>query len=1018
MAAFPQSPLDLRAELSLAGTWTDVSHYVMQRAGTQSPVPITRGRPDETARANPGAANVELNNRDGRFSPKNPTGAYYGQLGRNTPLRLSVPAQANYLRLENDNAGQAFVNDTAALHITGSIEMRIAVQLTDWQGATLAAYWTAWEWYLTPAGFLAFAWDDSGSVLHTAVSTLPVPFTRSQFALRVTMDATTGNVTFYTASSIDGTYTQLGAVVNPVGAATSILSSASALRVGYNASLASQPTQLRGRVAEYRLYNGIGGTVVADTVMSGVTAGATTWTDSKGLTWNISGGAEVSSRDYRWHGETSSLPPRWDPTGTDIAVQVASGGLLRRLGQGSAPIQSPVRRAVSQQSSLAQYWPMEDGAGATAFGSATGGPPMAIGGSPTLASDNAFPGSAALPKLNGASFLGRVPAYTGTSAWVVRALVHPGTSGTGSAVLKVITTGTCTDVNVLYEGGSSLEITGNAGSTSVFNSGVRGFSTLPGGTLQQPLWMSLELTFGAGTTSWVLALLPLGSSALVQATGSFTGTPGNVTAVYVNPQGGLSDWSAGHVSVQAGTQPAVSTLSSPFNGWPGEPAAVRFARILGENGLTARVLGPASATAPMGVQPVATLASVLQECEAADRGMIHEPRQVFGLAYRTLASMLNQSPSVTLDYSQAQAGGTGAALEPVYDDQFIKNDETVTRAAPGGGGMTYQYQLNDGSAMSIGSPPAGIGDYANSDTVNCQLDTQVPHLAGWIVHVGTADVARWPAIPVNLARSEIQSGSLYYPLLGLDAGDYLQVVNMLGQVVADPVPVIVSGVKESLGGFHHEVTYNCAPEAPYEVIVLDDLVRGRCDTDGSALCAAATSAATTLYVASAGIPWTQAAGDLPFDIGVAGERVTVTAVAAGGSGSVTSPGAFSYIVTVPIPAGTWTIGWTVTLSGTVGAPEANNFGLTLNSGSTIAAPSVNAGAAGTYPQASVTFTVAAADTLVVKSWSNTATSGAVYAATITSPQAFTVTRSVNGVAKAQAIGAGVRLWLPPILSLT
>ena len=34
-----------------------------------------------------------------------------------------------------------------------------------------------------------------------------------------------------------------------------------------------------------------------------------------------------------------------------------------------------------------------------------------------------------------------------------------------------------------------------------------------------------------------------------------------------------------------------------------------------------------------------------------------------------------------------------------------------------------------------------------------------------------------------------------------------------------------------------------------------------------------------------------------------------------------------------------------------------------------------------------------------------------------SPQTFTVTRSVNGVVKAQASGADVRLWFPPILAM-
>jgi hypothetical protein len=103
------------------------------------------------------------------------------------------------------------------------------------------------------------------------------------------------------------------------------------------------------------------------------------------------------------------------------------------------------------------------------------------------------------------------------------------------------------------------------------------------------------------------------------------------------------------------------------------------------------------------------------------------------------------------------------------------------------------------------------------------------------------------------------------------------------------------------------------------------------------------------------------------------------------SANVTSPASFQIFLTVPVAPGTHTVSWTVTLSGTTGAADANNFGLTLGSGPTLAAPSVNAGAPGVYPQPPVTFTTAVADTLTVKSWSATPTTGAVYGAAIPSP---------------------------------
>jgi hypothetical protein len=52
-------------------------------------VRISRGRPNETSRIQPQTCAFQVNNRDGRFSPRNPNGAYYGLIGRNTQVRVS-----------------------------------------------------------------------------------------------------------------------------------------------------------------------------------------------------------------------------------------------------------------------------------------------------------------------------------------------------------------------------------------------------------------------------------------------------------------------------------------------------------------------------------------------------------------------------------------------------------------------------------------------------------------------------------------------------------------------------------------------------------------------------------------------------------------------------------------------------------------------------------------------------------------------------------------------------------------
>jgi hypothetical protein len=78
--------LSPKVELFVNAAWTDVTAYVRVTDG----VVIVRGRQDEQGTLQAGTCTMTLDNRDGRFSPRNPTGAYYGTIGRNTPVRVSV----------------------------------------------------------------------------------------------------------------------------------------------------------------------------------------------------------------------------------------------------------------------------------------------------------------------------------------------------------------------------------------------------------------------------------------------------------------------------------------------------------------------------------------------------------------------------------------------------------------------------------------------------------------------------------------------------------------------------------------------------------------------------------------------------------------------------------------------------------------------------------------------------------------------------------------------------------------
>lgn len=80
----------VQIEMYLSGSWVDITSYVMVRDESGN-IAVTRGRRDEGSTAEQQTLAMALNNRDARWAPRNPAGPYYGIIGRNTPVRVSVP---------------------------------------------------------------------------------------------------------------------------------------------------------------------------------------------------------------------------------------------------------------------------------------------------------------------------------------------------------------------------------------------------------------------------------------------------------------------------------------------------------------------------------------------------------------------------------------------------------------------------------------------------------------------------------------------------------------------------------------------------------------------------------------------------------------------------------------------------------------------------------------------------------------------------------------------------------------
>jgi hypothetical protein len=876
--AFPEDPLEVDVDLMISGVWTGIA----QETYSRNPISINRGQSDQGNRADHGKCSLTLDNRSGKYSPRNPMSPYYGLIGRNTPLRVSVRAGAPYLELPG--VGRASTPDAVVLDITGDLDVRVEVSLDDWdptQAITLAGkYDTAGNqrsWLLAVGGTnreLLLRWSADGAGYLQFGSTVPIPVSPSgRIALRSTLDVDNGaggrTVTHYTGPGIAGPWIQLGAAgvtagITSVYAGTAPLEAGDVL--GADAGVFFPPV---GGIHALEVRSGIGGTVVADPDFTAQTLGATSFTDTAGLVWTLGGDASIGNRQTRFVGEISSWPPRWDVSGQDVWMPLQAAGILRRLGQGATPLQSVLRREMTtpEVTPAQAYWPCEDSEGATSVASALGGQPMRIVGAPTMSSFDGFACSDLIPVMTtGSSLIGAVPPHASTGEVQCRWLMNVPAAGatSGQRIISVATSLTAARWDVIYHssGYLSVEVFNSEGG-QIYDSGLI-FFQVDGKLLR----VSLEMTQNGINLDYRISTLEVGAPNWFTIIDTLLGqSVGHAKSVTCAPDRGLDGVAIGHIAVYD-TITTILDLKNELDAWQGETAGRRIERLCRENEITFRTGDDLDDTAAMGPQRVATLLSLLDDAAEADLGMLYEIRNTIGLAYRTRSSLYNQTAVLALDYTAP--GEVAPPLEPDEDDENVRNDRTVERR-----GGTSARAIQETGPLSVQPPPDGVGRYDDSVTLNLATDDQLPDVVGWLLHLGTWDEARYPTVHVDLAAAP----GLADEVLALDVRDRLTVANLPVWLPPDDISLLAQGYTETIGVYDWDMMANCSAAGPWTVAVADDTVLGRADTDGSELAAGVTSTATSLSVTVTDGPlWTTDAAEVPFDVRVGGEVMTATAI--------------------------------------------------------------------------------------------------------------------------------------------
>ncbi|WP_327671815.1 MULTISPECIES: hypothetical protein [unclassified Streptomyces] len=866
--AFPEDPLGLRVEIK-AGVWTDVTSSVY----TRDAITHTRGIPSGRSTTDPATVPLTINNRDGRFSPRNPMSPYYGLIGRNTPVRLSLPGGEHFLDLDGGAANYASTPDTAALDITGDIDLRIELAaswyrpgvqhlLGKWGAPGVRSYLLRLE-----DGRLRFYFSLDGSITYYVDKTLPSLPERA--ALRCTLDVDNGSgqwaVSHYWAPTLDGPWTQIrstftNSTTPPAG--FSLFSGPAPLAIGSpDPSLNRTPFEGAAYRAEVR--SGINGTIVASPDFRARPVGTAAFADSAGRTWSFAGNAAVSDRRTLFVGEIASWPQKWVGSGADVWTSVQAAGILRRYGQGVKPLDSTLRRRIPSGNPIA-YWPMEEDKEATrAYSPIAGVSAAALTGVEFGALDS-LPSSNALPKIGkGGTLSAIVPVHTDPGQWQVEFVYNADDKAPAdlSELVSISTTGTVRRWSFQLRNGAAWLYGYNASGTAVVNEGIGVGSDVFHG------WVRLRLYAreASGTVTWGVFFQDPGGDAGGRSL-TLAGTAGRVTAVTANWPETLDGWGFGHLSVLREAGSALYTGSD--NGYAGETAWARILRLATEESIpVARTAGPLD-TQRVGPQRPETLLALLQQAADADGGMLVESRTRLGLLYRDRSSLYTQEPSLLLDYAAGQIAAD--SLEPTDDDDATRNDITVTRQ----GGSSARAVLDVGP-LSVQPPPAGIGLYDESVTLNVEDDQQLEYIAPWLLHLGTYDGARYPSVSVRLHKHP----ELIDEVLALREGDILRIVNLPPWVAYGPVDLLVKGMSETLLPRTWVVTFSCEPGGPWMTAKADHPTYGKADTGGSQLGAGVSATDTTLAVrTTVGAQWTTDPKETPFDVQFGGEVARVDAV--------------------------------------------------------------------------------------------------------------------------------------------
>ncbi|PRY56433.1 hypothetical protein [Glycomyces artemisiae] len=586
-----------------------------------------------------------------------------------------------------------------------------------------------------------------------------------------------------------------------------------------------------------------------------------------------------SSWYARFAGYLTKLPTRWLGAGAAISrITVTAESILRRLSQEDAA--SPLERTAPALLSgrCLEYWSMQDGQYATQCASHfAGGIPMTVTGSLDLGRSTPPPGSTATAMSDYEFMAARPPSatgtvrpYTNTGAWSVHGIFRIEQEAPFELVLM--------ECDLAKAEGSAqpdkirLVVDDEVLSLEAYREDDTLLGSMSTGIVASRApndgeWHAITVR-AAQSGSDVLARIRYeGATYTLTLTGKTLGPIRRVAFPSTRITTAPKTLSVGHLAVYDHELTTVlqDRVAQAMRAYPREQANARIGRTDTESALMYQVQvfsGVSSMVELLGEQPHANSLGILADAAEADGGILFEPADFAdgSLRYYSRAfinGLANAAPAVVIPQRIL------ADLDKNDDDYLLSTQVTAAGA---------------GSSVTAAVSPV---QNATAISVNVADGDRLPDMAGWALYQGTRKGGRFPSTKVNMHEA---STFLMYDWLNSDLGDRIALDDPPPH--AGDVDMILEGYTETIDLYDWVLDLYGSPASRYQIADLDDTTRGRMDTAGSRLVNAVTAAATALEVEThEGSEWSTAASG--FDVGVGGERMAVTSVAAAFSDTFT-----------------------------------------------------------------------------------------------------------------------------------